>query len=1486
MAKEWTVICKDCGKEFGYSDWSFKTGETKGQSRPERCPECRKKHNRQTALMGAAYFDIKPRANVDTSQIHPGTLGALSHPKREHKAIERDSGFDPSKFGVSDDDIRNLYQWFDDPKHQVAVVVGPTGSGKSTALPYRLINPPPGIPEDRFTRYGQVLITQPRIQATRNIPAYVAKDLYGSSIGSGFDVGFRYKNNPYSDWRNRLVYATDGTLINWIANGQIANLSVIMIDEAHERSLNIDLILGLLKKLLPRYQNLKLIVASATIDSGLFVDYFGKETAKLIEFQGKRKFNVDTHFMDEATPLPYDTLPKLMKIVSTEVANKVTWLLTEIASGNKQPGDILAFLQGEKPIEQAVTLIRQAVKSNKELDNVDVYPLYTTLPQEDQNKALLKKPDPTRRRVVVTTNVAETSLTVEDIVYVVDSGLINESQWLLSSQTKQVVTVLHSQAGCKQRWGRGGRVRDGQAYCLYTEQQFKDLFPEYTVPQIQRSDLEPVVLAAKAAGIDDLTNFDWIQKPPLDELERAPKSLKKIGALDSDGYLTEHGLELQSFGEEPAMGHLMAMADRFSCAIEMATIIPMIKLGGLRFLFRNEHKWDAATRREVNRIHQSLLKGCKDDIELCLKIYTAWSDPDIRGHSFTHSWAFYQVWPRYIPPPTKLLRDELGEKLIADLKEEIISVISDQGLDALAERFGNGEQTRKWVEDAKLAMKRAKRESWAKANFINHSLLKNKVEPDRETLLEALSGHKKEEERRPINFDLLDRVRIIFAYCLPDRRYQLVNAPSINGISDIANYQPWGRITTPQNETDDKNQSIIQINQDSVFYGQAPEVFVCGRQQVVTRRISPELPPMPVMYVSYLSSIRKEWINTLNNGNLSDIDLATFISQQTREPESGELKQTNAFERVFLDQIFPLGSRFECKITTQQPEGSFELELVNRVSDPIEIAEDFRGDENPIPESASILENVDSEAGELVDTVLTDADAPILNIEEDVQPAWMDLEGHPSDDNLFDAVQQAISASNQTRTFDAKQFSQKYHWYLQKSPKRETTKTGEIVKAEIVDYKFDEEERFVVIMRIVPDPEPFEVFVEKYKIGDTISINTVLYDERPGDYQISLVVQEPVSELEMVLESEKLTFASRGFVIKEIPLGIEIKAEVENIDISRRRVGLSCLPSLETHLNDFIAKQRATEGVFELDAATVGEISQDKIFLLLPWSDREKGLIHVVSVAGRGLYKPAENYAIGEKCKVRVSLNKYPAHRSIQEIPEEVTSRIEINQREFSNLSWESGSLSYAGRMTNSIRKNLKAPTKDRNYHKAIDDLYRFSNQLMVDTIDTEKPKRMEKYRVGQQVKVKVVKIADFGAFAELEPGLEGLIHVSKMAWGGVDDPRKIVTVGDEIDVTIEKIDLEKQQIGLSMLKAAGDPFSKYKVGQRLTGSIKKIIPAGLIVDLEPGVGGLVHISQVSYNFMTPEKLSEEFEIEQEVNVLILSIDTEKRRLSLSIKQA
>lgn len=175
-------------------------------------------------------------------------------------------------------------------------------------------------------------------------------------------------------------------------------------------------------------------------------------------------------------------------------------------------------------------------------------------------------------------------------------------------------------------------------------------------------------------------------------------------------------------------------------------------------------------------------------------------------------------------------------------------------------------------------------------------------------------------------------------------------------------------------------------------------------------------------------------------------------------------------------------------------------------------------------------------------------------------------------------------------------------------------------------------------------------------------------------------------------------------------------------------------------------------------------------------------------------------------------------------------------------------------------------------------------DQDLADEID--KPKRLAKYTVGQQVKVKIARLVDFGAFAEIEPGLEGLIHVSKMTWGEVDDVSKFVRVGDVIDASVEKIDLEKQQIGLSMLKAEDDPFTKYKIGQRITGKIKKIIHAGLIVELESGVSGLVHISQISRDFITPEYLQEKFEINDSVNVLIIGVEADQRKLSLSIKLA
>ncbi len=1433
MAKEWRVHCKDCGEEFGYSDWSYQAGAERGQSRPERCPDCRKKHNRQTALMGLPYFELKPRANADTSHIHPGELGALSHHPREHTALRLPSGFDPAKFGVTDDDIRALFEWLTDPKHQVAVVVGPTGSGKSTALPYRLLNPPAGMPPDLFTRHGQILITQPRIQATRNIAAYVAKDLYGSSIGSGFDVGFRYKDHPYSDWRNRLVYVTDGTLINWIVSGQIANLSVIMIDEAHERSLNIDLILGLLKKLLPRYPNLKLIVASATIDSGLFVNYFGLETARLIEFQGGRKYKVDKFFADESSSLPYETLPKLRRSIPEDVARKVAWLLKEMAAGNKPAGDILAFLQGEKPIQDTVAAITRAVKNNEELRNTDVRPLYTRLPQDDQNLALLKKADPSRRRVVVTTNVAETSLTVEDIVYVVDSGLINEAQWNSISQTKQVVTVLHSQAGCTQRWGRAGRVTDGQAHCLYTENQFTTLFSEYTKPQIQRSDLEPVVLAAKAAGIDDLKSFDWIQRPPLEELERAPRALQQIGALDQSSDLTEHGLELQSFGEEPALAHLMATADRFCCAIEMATLVAMMKDVGLRHLLHTDYKWDATTRRAVDCIHQAMKKGCHDDIEFCLKLYTAWSEGRWQGRPLAPTWAIPREWVHLIPELRDDMKSVLGPRVEA-FGEAVAGTPTYAGLQAVVAEFGLEESAKPWLVTAESAFRKAERRAWGKAFFVNDSLFEDKIEPERDSLLDALSGHKKEEERRPVDFDLLDKVRMVMAFCLPGRSYEL-DGPVQDGVEAGSPQMSSGRYrphSAPSTSADPVHQPgpVVEINFDSACYGLRPDAFVCGKQQVLVHPIEPNTPPVPVMHVSYLAVVKPEWFDEAASAKDSMVALGQVISRHTRSTDGGKRGAGSTSGRLFLDQVFPVGSRYECRVADQSSQGQTEVELVRFVSPPQEIAEGFHGEE---PEVDVAVDGTEvTEGTELVDTVLTRADVLVPNPEEDPIPAWVHLADdtwESSDVGLLEQGWQPVFANGESaagtpavericpqcgrRTGPGSSFCGGCGAPLQEASEATTSRaqdatpwagstvchlaaagpvldTGATLLAEVVDHEFDDPAQPVIVLAPVPEQDPVEAFALRHRAGDSVTVVAVDYDERPGDWLTSLVVREPDSGLETLLEPENLSFMSRGYAVKQIPLGTELQAKVEAIDSHRRRVYLSCLPVVEEHLNTVLKQLPRTGGRYEVNAV-VGEVHrmQARVFLTLGWSEPSRGIVHVVGVGGRGLYKPPEAYQLGEECKVRVWLPDRPAHSTLVELPDEIRPLIGA-QRGFKHLSWEDGTLFYAGRMPYSLRGELRSPSMDTSYLRAIDELYWFSNRLMAETMWPDTLSR--KYAPGTEVpNAKVLRIFDFGAILELEPGLEGLVHKSEMT-----DP---VVAGQEISAAVIAIDPDDRKVRLSI---------------------------------------------------------------------------------------
>lgn len=533
--------------------------------------------------------------------------------------------FDFDKFGIRDEHIHEFFGLMQ--HHRVVVAVGPLGSGRSTLLPYRLMKPPEPLPSNLFTVNGQIIVTQPRIAAVHNIPPFVARELHDSDVGPGFDIGFHTSQEKAYDAHNKLIFMTEGILLNMLASNELASISVIMIDEAHERSLNTDLILGLLKDQIDLYPDIKVILASSTTDVNLFVDYFGgSENVPTYTFPGRHSYSEEIRFRQEH-PIPTEQMPSRMP---QEMAKKVIEILRNIESGNEKiVGHILGFLQGERAIKQAIDLILEGLESNPELENnVDVLPLYAALPQEQQDKALSYRGDHRKTRVIIATNVAEISLTVDGVSHVIDSGLINKSIWDPYTQTNSVETICNSQAGCKRRWSKSVRIGSGIAHCLYTEDQYEQFSPNDSfMAEITRTPLEWVILRAKQAGVDDITQFDWIQRPSTVELDRAARFLQQIGAIDSENDLTEHGLRLLKVGQaEINDANLMILADHFGCAIEMATVIAMRKLNGYHKLLIWENSWDESTRNYVHQVHRSLMRPCQDDLEFYLKLWSLWQN--------------------------------------------------------------------------------------------------------------------------------------------------------------------------------------------------------------------------------------------------------------------------------------------------------------------------------------------------------------------------------------------------------------------------------------------------------------------------------------------------------------------------------------------------------------------------------------------------------------------------------------------------------------------------------------------------------------------------------------------------------------------------------------------------------------------------------------------------------------------------------------------
>lgn len=663
----WETLCKDCARkggspEFSYPDSWIQDIQSRGGSRSNRCPACRQTHSRDAASMAVPYLDLDVIARVADPQWPTGPLGGLGPLPIEHIRVERTSDLGEQTVALEDRHVLELLDGLSDQSgKRVAVVVAGTGTGKSTFLPYRLLHPPAGA-AIRLADHGPIVVTEPRILAAKRTAAWVASAFHGTHLGMGSEIGYRAAGESRFDSATRLLYVTDGSLINWIRDGKLGSYGAIMIDEAHERSRNIDIILGLLREALPRNPRLRVLIASATMDGDFFEAYFGGPdrvfrlevpTAKTWGYGEplwpNEEVNLEhpdwartgpngedlRNLTEDFAKLRFDSTIEIQswrQQMAVRVADQVVRILRGTSAG-----DILAFLPGRETIEKAIAKLNRETAGDDQ--QPDIFPLLSTTSKEVQEAACRIRKPGAKRRVVIATNIAETSVTIKGITFVVDSGLIHQKRWDPETASGPVPAIPHSKDGVRQRWGRVGRDAPGWVFPLYSRAQF-EAFDAHTAPESCREDLEQFVLSALASGIADPQQFLWPMAFERDqealeeasrrsvfgrELARASRALIDRGAIDADGYLTPLGKEIERANCEASEAIALILGDRMGCAIEVLTAVTALTGRPLvGDLLKFEKKWPAALRYAVQQRHLSLMAGCIDDLDLLLKVVSGW----------------------------------------------------------------------------------------------------------------------------------------------------------------------------------------------------------------------------------------------------------------------------------------------------------------------------------------------------------------------------------------------------------------------------------------------------------------------------------------------------------------------------------------------------------------------------------------------------------------------------------------------------------------------------------------------------------------------------------------------------------------------------------------------------------------------------------------------------------------------------------------------
>lgn len=418
-------------------------------------------------------------------------------------------------------------------KNQVIVVQSTTGSGKTTQIPVILH-------EAGYSQNGVIAVTQPRRIAALSVSEFIAKQLKTTYPGL---VGYKMRFEDKTDSSTKIKIMTDGILLQEMKlDPWMSKYSVIMIDEAHERSLNIDFCLGLLKRILAVRPDFKVIISSATMNAQAFSKYFNDCPIVTIETQ---VFPV-TMVYDPPAIKPTTTTESGAQAILSKIESTIGRVLD-----NHEPGDILIFLPGEKIIKDCV----QKLYNSSFRSKIHIVPLYGRLPKEEQEKVFDSAPFG-KKKVVISTNIAETSVTINGITTVIDSGLAKLNFYNPKTYTSSLIETPVSKASCNQRRGRAGRTCSGTCYRLYKRTDFESR-SEYTTEEIFRTDLSEVLLRMSELGITDFENFDFISKPEKENILGALETLNMLKALNPDRTLSSIGKLMVEFPLEPRVSRIL-----------------------------------------------------------------------------------------------------------------------------------------------------------------------------------------------------------------------------------------------------------------------------------------------------------------------------------------------------------------------------------------------------------------------------------------------------------------------------------------------------------------------------------------------------------------------------------------------------------------------------------------------------------------------------------------------------------------------------------------------------------------------------------------------------------------------------------------------------------------------------------------------------------------------------------------------------------------